>query len=70
MIILLEEVKLRLEALKSQLEEIRGGLHINDLQRELTELKEELADPGFWEDLERSTQVNKRIAAIEQNRAF
>lgn len=65
MIILLEEVKLRLEALKSQLEEIRGGLHINDLQRELTELKEELADPGFWEDLGRSTQVNKRIAAIE-----
>ena len=65
MILLLEDVKLRLEALKGQLEEIRGGLRINDLQQELTELKEEMAAPSFWDNLERSTQVNKRIAAIE-----
>ena len=65
MILLLEDVKLRLDALKDQLEEIRGGLRIQDLQQELTELKEEMAAPGFWDDLERSTQVNKRIAAIE-----
>ncbi len=65
MIILLEDIKLRLEALKNQLEEIRGGLHIEQMQRELVELKEEMGAPGFWDDLERSTQVNKRIAAIE-----
>ena len=65
MILLLEDVKLRLDALKDQLEEIRGGLHINDLQQELTELKEEMGASGFWDDLARSTQVNKRIAAIE-----
>ncbi len=65
MILLLEDVKLRLDALKDQLEEIRGGLRIQDLQQELTELKEEMAAPGFWDDLERSTLVNKRIAAIE-----
>ncbi len=65
MILLLEDVKLRLDVLKDQLEEIRGGLRIQDLQQELTELKEEMAAPGFWDDLERSTLVNKRIAAIE-----
>ncbi|MDD3571583.1 MAG: peptide chain release factor 2, partial [Eubacteriales bacterium] len=62
---MLEDIKLRLEALKSQLEEIRGGLHIDLLHRELAELKEEMAAPGFWDDLGRSTHVNKRIAAIE-----
>ena len=56
---------MRLEALKGQLEEIRDGLRIELLQRELTELKEEMGAPGFWDDLARSTQVNKRIAAIE-----
>ncbi len=65
MILLLEDIKLRLEALKGQLEEIRGGLHIEQMQRELTELKEEMNAPGFWDDLDRSTHVNKRIAAIE-----
>ena len=65
MILMLEDIKLRLEALKSQLEEIRGGLHIDLLHRELAELKEEMAAPGFWDDLGRSTHVNKRIAAIE-----
>ncbi|MDD4081618.1 MAG: peptide chain release factor 2 [Eubacteriales bacterium] len=63
--LMIEDVKLRLEALGSQLEEIRSGLHIELLQRELTELKEEMAAPGFWDDLGRSTHVNKRIAAIE-----
>ncbi|MDD2560798.1 MAG: peptide chain release factor 2 [Eubacteriales bacterium] len=63
--LMLEDIKLRLEALKSQLEEIRGGLHIDLLHRELAELKEEMAAPGFWDDLGRSTHVNKRIAAIE-----
>jgi len=65
MILMLEDVKMRLEALTGQLEEIRDGLRIELLQRELTELKEEMGAPGFWDDLARSTQVNKRIAAIE-----
>jgi peptide chain release factor 2 len=47
------------------LDEIRGGLNIEQLQQELTELKEEMAAPGFWDNLERSTFVNKRISQLE-----
>ncbi len=52
--------------LREQLRETGEGLHIDLLERELSELKEEMASDGFWDDLDRSTRVNQRIAAIER----
>ncbi len=65
MILALEQYKQQTEQMRGQLREISGGLHLDDLKRELEELKEEMNAEGFWNDLERSTRVNQRIAAIE-----
>lgn len=65
MILGMEQLRQDLAAYKDQLNEVREGLRIEDMQRELTELHEEMEAPGFWDDLERSTVVNKRISTLD-----
>jgi len=65
MIIGADQIKQNLDQMQHDLGEIRDGLNIAQMERELSELKEEMAAPGFWDNLERSTQVNKRIAQLE-----
>ena len=65
MIVALEQYMQDTAVLKDKLREIAGGLHLEDLEKELSELKEEMNADGFWDNLERSTHVNRRIAAIE-----
>ncbi|MBE5771682.1 MAG: peptide chain release factor 2 [Clostridiales bacterium] len=55
----------RIETLRAQLKEVGDGLHIDDMQRELGELHEEMNADGFWDNLERSTHVNRRISTLE-----
>ena len=38
---------------------------MEDMEKELLELKEEMNADGFWDNLERSTHVNRRIASLE-----
>ncbi len=65
MIVELEQYSQRLEALRARLEEVKDGLHLPQMREELEELKEEMNADGFWNDLERSTHVNRRISALE-----
>ena len=65
MILEFDQYSQRLEELREQLKEVGEGLHIDDMQRELTELHEEMNADGFWDNLDRSTHVNKRIATLE-----
>ncbi len=65
MMIDVQQYQQDIAALRAKLQEISGGLHLNDLENELTELKEEMNAEGFWDNLERSTHVNRRITAIE-----
>ena len=65
MILALEQYKQSTAEMRDKLTEIAGGLHLDDLRRELEELREEMNADGFWNDLDRSTHVNRRIAAIE-----
>ncbi|HSK67636.1 MAG TPA: peptide chain release factor 2 [Candidatus Limnocylindria bacterium] len=66
MILGIEDVKATLARLKDELAEIRGGLNVEGMERELAELKEEMGAPGFWDNLERSAHVNRRISALEE----
>ena len=65
MIIDFEQYASRVDAGRKQLQEVREGLHMDQMEQELTELHEEMNADGFWDDLERSTQVNRRIAQLE-----
>ena len=65
MIIEFEQYTSRVEAGRKQLQEVWEGLHVDQMEQELTELHEEMNADGFWDDLERSTHVNKRISQLE-----
>lgn len=65
MIVELEQYRVRLQSLREQLKEAGEGLHLDLVAEELQELKEEMNAPGFWDNLERSTAVNRRIAFLE-----
>ncbi|MBR0409135.1 MAG: peptide chain release factor 2 [Clostridia bacterium] len=65
MILELDQFIQRIDALRGQLKEVGEGLHIEDMERELQELHEEMNADGFWDNLERSTHVNRRIASLE-----
>ncbi len=65
MIVELEQYRSDLDQQREKLLEVGEGLRIEQLQRELKELQEEMGAPGFWDDLDRSKTVNQRIASIE-----
>ena len=65
MIIELQQFRPRLDGLRSTLNEVGEGLHIDHMHEELQELKEEMNAEGFWDNLERSTHVNRRISTLE-----
>ena len=55
-----------LNALRESVQKSADGLHLPQLEEELAELKEEMNAPEFWNDLSRSTQVNRRVSQIEE----
>ena len=65
MILEFDQYTQRVETLRAQLKEVGDGLHIDNMQRELGELHEEMNADGFWDNLERSTHVNRRISTLE-----
>ncbi len=65
MIIELQQFTAQLDTLRSTLSEVGEGLHIDHMQEELQELREEMNAEGFWDNVERSTHVNRRIASLE-----
>ena len=54
-----------LSKLRETVEKAADALHLPQLEEELTELKEEMNEPEFWNDLQRSTAVNRKVGQIE-----
>ncbi len=61
----IERYQQELNALRVKIEKAAEALDLPRMTEELTELKEEMNAPEFWNDLERSTTVNRRISRIE-----
>ena len=57
-----------LDGLRESVDKSADALHLPQLEEELTELKEEMNAPEFWNDLERSTEVNRRVSRIEETK--
>ncbi|MBQ8137231.1 MAG: PCRF domain-containing protein, partial [Clostridia bacterium] len=62
----LEQYAARLEEARKKLSAVRDGLHVEQMEEELQELKEEQNAEGFWENLERSTHVNRLISTLQE----
>ena len=61
----IEATRVELGKLRDKIEKAADALHLPVLEEELAELKEEMNAPEFWNDLERSTAVNRKVSQIE-----
>ena len=60
-----ERMKQDLARLRDTVAKAADALKLPLLREELTELKEEMNAPEFWNNLERSTAVNRKVSQIE-----
>jgi len=60
-----EEYKSKLNALKPTLEVLRGALNLEAAQKEIEELEAASERDGFWNDVEKSQQVQKRLKQLK-----
>ena len=61
----IEECKAKLDKLRQKTDDIGKALHLDALADEAQELHEEMAAPGFWDDMDRAQKMNQRLKYIE-----
>ncbi len=61
-----EEYKVKLNGIKPTLDDLGTALKLEDARAEISQLEAESAKEGFWNDLERSQKVQKRLKQLQQ----
>ena len=59
-----DELKLKLNALKKGLPDLKRAMCIDDLKEELVRLEEEAQDPAFWNDVELSGRNQRQQKSV------
>ena len=67
MVVLLqfEELKLSLDNLRPQIEELGEALGLDRVRNEVAELEQQAAQPGFWDDVERSREILQKTGQLK-----
>ncbi len=60
-----DELKQQLLLLKPEIDDLKDALQIDALQSELSDLREQSAGDGFWDDISNSQKVLKRMKMLE-----
>ncbi len=60
-----EEYKGKLNGLKPTLDSLREALHLEPAEKEIEELEGQSARDGFWNDVEKSQRVQKRLKQLK-----
>ena len=60
-----EEYKVKLNNARPALEVLRGALKLDAAQREIEELEAASERDGFWNDVEKSQKVQKRLKTLK-----
>ena len=60
-----EELKLKLEGLLPQIEDLAGSIGLTQLKREADELDARAAAPGFWDDMEHAKKITQKAASVK-----
>ena len=63
-----EEYKQKLNAIRPSLEMLRGALKLDAAEKEIEELEAASAREGFWNDVEKSQKVQKRLKTLQNKR--
>ncbi len=62
-----EELKLKLENLLPDIEDLENALGLKQMKREAEELDQKAAADGFWDDMETAQKVTQRAAALKDS---
>lgn len=60
-----EQLKLRLEANKDEIKDLKDALNYNSLKREIEELEAKASDPAFWDDMEASGKILQKTGKLK-----
>ncbi len=60
-----EELRLRLEALRPDIDDYADAIGINALRSQIQQLENRATEPGFWDDLENSQKVLKQTSDLK-----
>ena len=60
-----EEYKENLQTAQTMLEEAGASIDVQSLEKEVTELRDQMEDPHFWEDVESANKTTKKIKPLE-----
>ena len=60
----LEELRLRLSAMKPQIDDLSDALGLEQCRAEIKRLEAQQADPDFWNDVETSSKVQRQISQL------
>ncbi len=63
-----EEYKQKLNGIKPKLDMLRGALKLDAAEKEIEELEAASAREGFWNDVEKSQKVQKRLKTLQNKR--
>ena len=61
-----EVFKQGLSTLRDLIAECGQSLNIELLKEQLIEYQEDMASPGFWDELERAQKINQKAHAVEE----
>lgn len=60
----LDELKLRLQGMKPEVDDLADALGLESCRAEIKRLEAQQADPAFWNDVENSSKVQKRLSQL------
>ena len=61
----LDQPRAKLKTLREHTAEVGVALGLDSLREEAAELQETMAEPDFWNDLKRSTEVSRKVRITE-----
>ncbi len=64
--ILIDDYRLKLEALTKQIEELSSALKLDQLKQRLAELEEQSTAPDFWSDMDRSQKILTEQKSVKE----
>lgn len=60
-----EELKLELEGLKPEIDDLADALGLKSMMSEIEQLEHRAAEPGFWDDMEKSQKILQRTSNLK-----
>ena len=60
-----EELKLNLEAMKPEIDDLASALGLGQMRSEIQQLENRAAEPGFWDDMDNSQKILQRTANLK-----